>query len=64
MLIATTKLKPVKCITTKHTGITTSIPLVTHYRIAVSMTLKSEDKKKKKQNQMLSNPSRDTSQGN
>lgn len=48
MLIATTKLKPVKCITTKHTVITTSIPLVTHYRIAVSMTLKSEDKKKKK----------------
>lgn len=26
----------------------TSIPLVTHYRIAVSMTLKSEDKKKSK----------------
>lgn len=26
----------------------TSTPLVTHYRVAVSMTLKSEDKKKKK----------------
>lgn len=47
MLRATTKLKPVKCITTKHTVITTSIPVVTHYRIAVSMTLKCEDKKKK-----------------
>ena len=29
------------------TVITTSIPLVTNYGIAVSMTLKSEDKKKK-----------------
>lgn len=47
MHIATTKLKSVKCYNKAQTVITTSIPLVTNYGIAVSMTLKSEDKKKK-----------------